>query len=161
MCDTSSEALAGLADQLGWPGLLRAAVDGLVGVSTDELSEDELAATMRVVQTEQTRLGNLQALLFDARRRRVVARGRQTPDGREDANAGVRAARQLEQDVAGELGIGNGEAKRIAKAGKAIARRPDAAAAAKDGTVSAEHLRVLDEKLRDIGDLDLQTTAAA
>jgi hypothetical protein len=157
MCDTSSVALAGLADQLGWPGLLRAAVDGLVGVSTDELTEDELASTMRVVQTEQTRLGNLQALLFDARRRRVVARGRQTPDGREDANAGVRAARQLEQDVAGELGIGNGDAKRIAKAGKAIARDPEAAKAAKDGAVSAEHLRVLDDKLRDIDDLDLQT----
>ncbi len=130
---------------------LEDAVDEVVSVRLDELSEDELRTELGVLERCVRRLSARQGEAAGALASRQARRAAEAhPD---DPRAGERARRQTAQDLAAGLGWDPGRATRTLKTDRELETLPVARQAARDGALTPEHARLLASVLRHlIGD---------
>jgi hypothetical protein len=129
--EASASRLAGLS----------AAVDALVSVRVDELSDGEVEAELGVVEVARRRLEVRSNRLAAGLTSRRARRAREADPG--DGRAGERAAREARRELAGMLNWTPQQAKGATDAGRVMLWHPGAAAAADRGELSARHLTVL------------------
>jgi hypothetical protein len=129
--EASASRLAGLST----------AVDALVSVRVDELSDGEVEAELRVVEVARRRLEVRANRLAAALTSRRARRAREADPG--DGRAGERAARAARRELADMLNWTPQQAKGATEAGRVMLWHPGAAAAADRGELSARHLKVL------------------
>jgi hypothetical protein len=124
---------------------LSTAVDDLVSVRVDELSDAEVEAELEVVEVARRRLEARVSRLAGSLTHRRARRARQAEPS--DRRAGERAARQARRELADALNWTPAQAADATGDGDRMAFLPRASSAADRGELSTRHLRVLSEVL--------------
>jgi hypothetical protein len=125
---------------------LEAAVDQMVAVDLDPLSDDELREHLRVVQRNLDRLSSVRSTTTATLQERAA---RRMGPGREG-----RAKRQAERFLVNELNLSPSEAKKAGETGRRLKQAPHAAAAFSDGKLGVDHARVITDIVRHVDDQD-------
>jgi hypothetical protein len=120
---------------------LTSAVDALLAVRVDELSDGEVEAELAAVDNARKRLDARLARLVSAATSRRSRRARIAhPD---DRRAGERASRQARQELAEALNWSAQQVSETSRDGGRMEQLPRASSAADRGELSTRHLRVL------------------
>jgi uncharacterized membrane protein YgcG len=124
---------------------LSAAVEALVSVRVDELSDGEVEEELLVVDRARKRLDARVARLASASTHRRARRATEAHPG--DRRAGERAARRAQRELADALCWSPQQMAGIRRDGGRMAQLPRASSAADRGELSTRHLRVLADVL--------------
>lgn len=125
---------------------LDAAVDAVVAVGVDALSEDRIVGELEVIERLSRRVDARRCELADALARRRTRRAREADPG--DDRSVLRARRDTERELAGRLGVRQGQVKKAVDTGRSLRTEPATQAAFARGDISREHVEVLDSVLR-------------
>jgi hypothetical protein len=129
-------------------GVLEAAVDRVVELDLDPLTDDELRAGLRVVQRSLDRLSAVRSARTAALQERAA---RRLGPGREG-----RAKREAERFLVDELNLSPSEAKKAGETGRRLKQTPQTAAAFADGKLGADHARVITDVVRHVDDPEVR-----
>jgi len=144
---------------------LEVAVTAVVTRDIDEVDDGTLRDELQLLTRTRNRLDARRSAVMSALSRRDAARARTArPD---NPRAGEQAARQLRNDLAGDLGLTHGEVKQAQQLDKRLADAPVARAAFAEGSISQRHAEVIADCLQHVADarrmaeLDAELTEAA
>jgi hypothetical protein len=127
---------------------LEAAVDRVVEVDLDPLTDDELREGLRVVQRSLDRLSSVRSARTATLQDRAA---RRLGPGREG-----RAKREAERFLVDELNLSPSEAKKTGETGRRLKEAPQTAAAFSDGKLGPDHARVITDIVRHVDDPDVR-----
>jgi hypothetical protein len=123
---------------------LEAAVDEVVELDLDPLTDEQLRDGLRVVQRSLDRLSSVRSARTAALQQRAA---RRLGPGREG-----RAKREAERFLVDELNLSPSEAKKTGETGRRLEQTPQTAAAFADGKLGPDHARVITEVVRHVDD---------
>jgi hypothetical protein len=127
---------------------LEAAVERVVELDLDPLTDDQLRDGLRVVQRSLDRLSAVRSARTATLQDRAA---RRLGPGREG-----RAKREAERFLVDELNLSPSEAKKTGDTGRRLKQTPQTAAAFADGKLGPDHARVITEVVRHVDDPEVR-----
>jgi hypothetical protein len=129
-------------------GALEVAVERVVELDLDPLTDDQLREGLRVIQRSLDRLSSVRSARTAALQERAA---RRLGPGREG-----RAKREAERFLVDELNLSPSEAKKTGETGRRLKQTPKTAAAFADGQLGPDHARVITDTVRHVDDPQLR-----